>query len=122
MDYPIPGGNRERIGKWADFVYLRCGGVTHVRPYTETAPYPVTLCGREISWGESWLGTGSQAEYDRARRMPPGRDDRPDFTPYEPYVDPSRVDSHLGKYASEGAYEADLYRDPAVCRDCGCPS
>ena len=31
-------------------------------------------------------------------------------------------DSELGKYASGGSYEADLYRDPAVCTDCGCPA
>ena len=67
---PIPGGNRERIGRWADLVYHRRGGVTHVKPHVETAPYPSVLCGRELSWGESWLGTGNQAEYDQARRMP----------------------------------------------------
>lgn len=63
-------GNRDRIGKWADFVYLRRGGVTHVKPHINQAAYPAALCGRELSWGEAWLGTGSQAEHDQARRMP----------------------------------------------------
>lgn len=70
-DPMVPGGNRERISKWADFVYTRRGGVTHVRAFTPTiySDRPV-LCGRELPWGEDWLGTGNQAEIDRARRMP----------------------------------------------------
>ena len=70
---PIPGGNRDRIGRWADFVYLRHGGVTHVRPFSGRSDYHrEVLCGREPSlFGDwDWLGTGSQAEIDKARRMP----------------------------------------------------
>lgn len=66
----IPGGNRERIGAWADFVYLRRGGVTHILPWAIQPAYPTVLCGRSPELFESWLGTGSQAEYDKARRMP----------------------------------------------------
>lgn len=66
-----PGGNRERIGQWADFVYLRRGGVTHVRPFTQTIYNcrPV-LCGREPGLFDDWRGTGNQTEIDQARRMP----------------------------------------------------
>lgn len=70
---PIQGGNRERIGRWADFVYLRCGEVTHIKPHTEdsvTTAYPTVLCGRSPDFMEAWLGTGSQIEHDHARRMP----------------------------------------------------
>jgi hypothetical protein len=70
---PIPGGNRERIGKWADFVYLRIGGVTHIKPHIEdstTTAYPTVLCGRSPRFLDAWRGTGSQTEYDQARRMP----------------------------------------------------
>jgi hypothetical protein len=67
----IPGGNRERIGKWADFVYLRSGGVTHVRPFSGRSDYHRgVLCGMEPRLFTDWLGTGSQAEIDQARRMP----------------------------------------------------
>lgn len=66
--------NRARIGAWADFVYTRRGGVTHVLPHL--APVfqlrmssPV-LCGRTPGLFEDWWGTGSQAEIDQARRMP----------------------------------------------------
>lgn len=68
---PIPGGNRERIGKWADFVYLRRGGVTHVRPFSGRSDYHRSvLCEREPGPFDDWLGTGSQVEIDQARRMP----------------------------------------------------
>jgi len=70
---PIPGGNRERIGRWADFVYLRRGGVTHVKPHVEdstTTAYPMVLCGRSPQLFDAWRGTGNQVEYDQARRMP----------------------------------------------------
>jgi len=63
-------GNRIRIAAWADFVYLRRGGVTHVLPWINRPAYPDALCGRELKWGESWLGTGNQTEIDKARRMP----------------------------------------------------
>jgi hypothetical protein len=67
----IPGGNRERIGKWADFVYLRRGGVTHVQPFSGRSDYHRgVLCGMEPGLFGEWLGTGSQAEIDQARRMP----------------------------------------------------
>lgn len=69
MNHPA-AGNRERIGGWADFVYHRRGGVTHVLPWINRPVYPSALCGRELSWGEAWLGTGNQAEIDRARRLP----------------------------------------------------
>lgn len=65
-----PDGNRARIGNWADFVYTRRGGVTHVLPFAMHAAYPTVLCGRELQWGEYWLGTGTQDEIDKARRMP----------------------------------------------------
>lgn len=70
---PIPGGNRERIGKWADFVYSFYGQVTHIKPHIEdsmTTAYPTVLCGRSPQLFDAWRGTGSQAEYDQARRMP----------------------------------------------------
>lgn len=65
-------GNRERIGAWADFVYLRRGGVTHVRPFAETiyGNRVGVLCDREPGLFEDWLGTGNQSEHDRARSMP----------------------------------------------------
>lgn len=66
----IKVGNRERIGAWADFVYLRRGGVTHVLPFAIHPSYPTVLCGRELNWGEYWYGTGTQDEIDKARRMP----------------------------------------------------
>ena len=67
-------GNRARIGAWADFVRTRRGGVTHVLPFN----LPVygermrgqVLCGRTPALFEDWLGTGSQAEIDQARRQP----------------------------------------------------
>jgi hypothetical protein len=68
-------GNRARIGAWADFVYSRRGGVTHVLPHLEAglaAPRmssPV-LCGRTPALFEEWHGTGNQPEHDQARRMP----------------------------------------------------
>lgn len=70
---PIPGGNRDRIGEWADFVYLRHSGVTHIKPHIEdsvTTAYPTVLCGRSPRFLDAWRGTGSQTEYDQARRMP----------------------------------------------------
>ena len=70
---PPAVGNRTRIGAWADFVYLRRGGVTHVLPFgahTDVITYPSALCGRSPAWSCSWLGTGSQGEVDQARRMP----------------------------------------------------
>jgi hypothetical protein len=63
-------GNRECIGRWADFVYLPHGGVTHIKPYIEDKPYPTVLCGRSPELFDVWRGTGSQREYDKARRMP----------------------------------------------------
>jgi hypothetical protein len=65
-----PISNRERIGAWADFVYLRRGGVTHIKPFSEQAAYPAVLCGRTPDLFEAWLGTGNQTERDKARRMP----------------------------------------------------
>lgn len=68
-------GNRQRIGGWADLVYLRRGGVTHVLPFS----VPVygtrmssgsALCDRSPGLFEEWLGTGSQSETDKARCMP----------------------------------------------------
>jgi hypothetical protein len=56
----IPGGNRERIGEWADFVYLRRGGVTHVQPFSGRSDYHRgVLCGMELF-----------RSIDQARRMP----------------------------------------------------
>lgn len=69
----IPGGNRERIARWADFVYLPHGGVTHIKPHIEdsmTTAYPTVLCGRSPQLFDAWRGTGSQDEIDQARRMP----------------------------------------------------
>lgn len=69
----VSGGNRERISKWADFVYLLHGEVTHVKPFIEdsmTTAYPTVLCGRSPQLFDAWRGTGSQDEIDRARRMP----------------------------------------------------
>lgn len=66
-------GNRERIGQWADFVYLRRGGVTHIKPHVEdsmTTAYPAVLCGRSPDFLEAWLGTGTQCEIEQAHRMP----------------------------------------------------
>lgn len=62
--------DRERVGKWADFVYYRCGAVAHIKLHTEVATYSWALCGRSPKWTESWLGTGNQTEYDNARAMP----------------------------------------------------
>lgn len=71
MNARLPTGNRERIGKWADFVYLRRGGVTHVQPFCPTIyNYRPVLCGRDLTYGDNWLGTGNQSERDKARRMP----------------------------------------------------
>lgn len=67
---PTVGSEEERIGEWADFVYLRRGRVTHVKPHTETAAHPRVLCGRSPAWGGAWLGTGNHTEHDQARRMP----------------------------------------------------
>lgn len=63
-----PTGNRERIGAWADFVYTRRGGVTHVLSFSRSSP--AVLCGRSPGLFDDWLGTGSQTEHDQARRMP----------------------------------------------------
>lgn len=62
--------DRERIEKWADFVYCRHGKVAHIKLHTEVATYPWALCGRSPQWTESWLGTGNQTECDTARGMP----------------------------------------------------
>lgn len=71
MSVVIPGGNRERIGTWADFVYLRYGSVTHVRPFSGRSDYHRSvLCDREPTLFDDWLGTGNQTEIDKARRMP----------------------------------------------------
>lgn len=66
---PAPG-EYARIGAWADFVYLRRGGITHVLPWGLRPAYPTSLCGRQPELWGSWLGTGSQDEIDQARRMP----------------------------------------------------
>jgi hypothetical protein len=67
-------GNRERIGAWADFVFARRGGVTHVLPFNAplygTRSGGAVLCGRMPAVFDEWLGTGSQTEIDQARRMP----------------------------------------------------
>jgi hypothetical protein len=65
--------NRERIGVWADFVYLRQGKVAHVLVFGSYKPgvsYPSAQCGRSPNLFDSWYGTGSQTEIDKARRMP----------------------------------------------------
>lgn len=69
-----PAGNRARIGAWADFVYTRRGGVTHVLPHLESVFQPrmssPVLCGRTPGLFDDWRGTGSQTEIDEARQMP----------------------------------------------------
>lgn len=51
-------------------VYTPSGRVAHLRPpdYSITGAKPV-LCPQSLPWG-GWLGTGSQAEYDRAAALP----------------------------------------------------
>lgn len=51
-----------------DLVYLTPHSRrSHIRPYTTL---PLTVCGREANlWYDSFFGTGSQDEFDKARSL-----------------------------------------------------
>lgn len=57
------------VQKYADVMYSYYGTVSHVVPFGRRDDFPGTggtaLCGFE-----PWLGTGSQDEWDKARRLP----------------------------------------------------
>lgn len=63
-----------RLGREAyPAVYTHAGAVTHLLSPLDSPNaegYPIALCGLEPQWGRSWRGTGSQDEYDEARRRP----------------------------------------------------
>lgn len=71
---PPPVDDRTRIAGWADLVYLRRGALTHVLPFgsgqSTNVSYPSSMCGLRPALFDSWLGTGSQGEIDKAHRMP----------------------------------------------------
>jgi hypothetical protein len=53
-------------------VYAPNGKMTHLLPPGDrpSVGYPVALCRRPPPLFTSWLGTGSQAEYDHAAALP----------------------------------------------------
>lgn len=53
-------------------VYSRTGERAHLlTPLTSpNAGYPVALCGRQPDLCDSWRGTGSQSEHERAAGLP----------------------------------------------------
>lgn len=63
--------DRERIGKWADLVYLRYGRVVHVLPFDQAQGFRLScgpaLCGRRPDL--RWLGRGSYSEMERAHAL-----------------------------------------------------
>jgi hypothetical protein len=50
--------------------YTYAGRVAHLLPYGYLLPYQQALCGFSPDWPGSWLGSGSQNEYDEAERLP----------------------------------------------------
>lgn len=57
------------LHEWADLVYLPHSRVAHIRPWTRTTES--SLCGFvSPPLLDSWRGTGSQAEYDKAQSLP----------------------------------------------------
>jgi hypothetical protein len=53
-------------------VYTPYGKMAHLLPLGDraTAGYPVALCRRSPALFDSWLGTGSQGEYEKAAALP----------------------------------------------------
>jgi hypothetical protein len=53
-------------------VYTRTGAKAHLLPplTSPNAGYPVALCGRQPEFSDSWRGTGTQAEHERAAELP----------------------------------------------------
>lgn len=53
-------------------VYLLYGKMAHLLPLGESpnVGYPVALCRRQPALFATWLGTGSQTEYERAAELP----------------------------------------------------
>lgn len=49
--------------------YLRSGFTAHLLE-EEPTKWDAALCGRRPRWDDDWRGTGSQAEYDVASRLP----------------------------------------------------
>jgi hypothetical protein len=53
-------------------VYLPTSVRAHLLPVSASpnVGYPVALCGLQPRWGESWRGTGTQAEWECAAELP----------------------------------------------------
>lgn len=51
-----------------ELLYLRRGRVAHC--VLRNGTYPDAVCGVGPQWPSDWYGTGTQAEYERAERLP----------------------------------------------------
>lgn len=53
-------------------VYSRTGAKAHLLTplASPNAGYPAALCGLSPQWFESWYGTGTQAEHEKAESLP----------------------------------------------------
>lgn len=57
------------LHEWADLVYLPYGSMAHILPWVRTSEW--ALCHFVTPrFGQSWRGTGSQDEYDKAKSLP----------------------------------------------------
>lgn len=71
MAWPPCGGDPLSYAKDCTRLYTRRGRVAHLQPpFATDAWRGGVLCPVVPSWPGSWLGTGSQREYERAASLP----------------------------------------------------